>query len=150
MENPLLQIKTAIIEKLNQLDPDVEVFAEEILMIREEGGDVAKSYYFVESIPTGNQTVDSYFTDMSVLVDIAFHDRSERNDMYLQRQMDIDELMRPVLSFGDRHITINSASSRIVDRVLHYTFTLQFRVSREKANEFEFMGELEVIVKEGE
>jgi len=146
MENPLLQMKESLIVLLKQLDPKVDVFAEEIELIKSEAGDHSKTYYFVDIIPTGSQTIDEYYTDMTVFIDVAYHDASEKNAVYLQKQMEIDAAIRPVLHFGDRYITINNSSSRVVDRILHYSFSLSFRVSREKTNEFEPMGELEMMI----
>ena len=38
----------------------------------------------------------------------------------------LDAALLPVLTIGDRHITVQETSSRIVDEVLHYSFALDF------------------------
>lgn len=148
MENPFLQIKNAVISLLKELDPDIDVYAEEIKRTKDEE-ESQETYYFVDILPTGNQTVDSHYTDMGVLVDIVFHDKKEKNAVYLQKQIEIDEKIRPVFRFGDRKVTINNASMKISDHVLHYSFPLAFRICREKAQQYERMGELETTIKEG-
>ncbi len=150
MEHPIIQIKDAVTALLKGLDPGVDVFYEEIKGTEEKHGlDTPETYYFVDIIPSGNQTVDKFFTDMGVLVDVAYHEKRESNTAYLIKGAEIDAKFRPVFSFGDRHITINDAETKIVDHVLHYIFTIGFRHAWEQTTEFEMMGELEVAVRKG-
>lgn len=150
MEHPIIQIKNAIIFLLKGIDPETDVFYEEIKGTKEKHGlDEPETYYFVDIIPNGNKTVDKFFTDMGVLVDIAYHEKNESNITYLIRGAEIDAAVRPVLHFGDRHITINDASIKVADHVLHYSFPINFRQAREQTNEFETMGELEVAMRKG-
>ena len=80
MEHPIIQIKNAITALLKGIDPDTDVFYEEIKGTEEKHGlDEPETYYFVDIIPNGNETVDRFFTDMGVLVDIAYHEKSESN-----------------------------------------------------------------------
>ena len=104
----------------------------------------------MDIIPNGNKTVDKFFTDMGVLVDIAYHEKNESNTAYLIKGAEIDAAVRPVLHFGDRYITINDASIKVADHVLHYSFAINFRQAREQTSEFVTMGELEVAVRKGE
>ena len=141
MEHPIIQIKNAITALLKGIDPDTDVFYEEIKGTEEKHG--------LDIIPNGNETVDRFFTDMGVLVDIAYHEKSESNTAYLIKGAEIDAVVRPVFSFGDRNITINDANMKVSDHVLHYSFTINFRQAREQTNEFEPMGELEVAIRKG-
>ncbi len=151
MENPLIQIKDAVIKLLRGLDPEVDVFFEEIKSTDEEHGIAEKgTYYFVDIIPNINDTVDRYFTDKGVLVDIAYHEKNESNAAYLIKAEELDGAIRPVLSFGDRHITISGFSSKVTDHVLHCSFSILFRQARVAVNEFQRMGELEVAINKGE
>lgn len=151
MEYPIIQIKDAITALLKRLDPNVDVFYEEIKGTEKRHGlSEPETYYFVDIIPNGNETVDEFFTDMGVLADIAYHEKNESNTAYLIKGAEIDAVIRPVLHFGDRYITINSASMKVSDRVLHYSFPIYFRQARECTNEFEMMGELEVSIRKGE
>ena len=150
MEHPIIQIKNAITSLLKGIDPETDVFYEEIKGTKEKHGlDEPETYYFVDIIPNGNKTVDKFFTDMGVLVDIAYHEKNESNTTYLIKGAEIDAAVHPVLHFGDRHITINDASIKIADHVLHYSFAINFRQAREQTNEFETMGELEVAMRKG-
>ncbi|MCD7812135.1 MAG: translation initiation factor 2 [Ruminococcus sp.] len=148
MENPLIEIKNAILSLLKGLDADTDIFLEEIKGTEEKHGlSLPETYYFVDIVPNGNATVDKYFTDMGVLIDIAYHEKSESNTEYLIKGAEIDELFRPVFPFGDRKVTVRDASMNIVDHVLHYSFTASFRQARQIENEFETMGELDVAIK---
>lgn len=151
MENPLILIKNAVTVLLKKIDPDTDVFYEKIKGTEKKHGlEVPETYYFVDIIPDSNETVDKFFTDMGVLVDIAYHEKHESNITYLIKGAEIDAVFRPVFSFGDRHITINNASTKVVDHVLHYSFTVNFRQAREQTEESGLMGELEMAVKGGE
>ena len=69
MEHPIIQIKNAITALLKGIDPGTDVFYEEIKGTEEKYGlNEPETYYFVDIIPNGNQTVDRFFTDMGVLV----------------------------------------------------------------------------------
>ncbi len=150
MGHPIIQIKNAITALLKGLDPGTDVFYEEIKGKKEQHGlKEQETYYFVDVIPNGNKTVDKFFTDMGVLVDIAYHEKNESNTAYLIKGAEIDAVMRPVFHFGDRHITINDASMKVADHVLHYSFTINFRHAREQTEEFEMMEELDVTIKKG-
>ncbi len=127
MEHPIIQIKNAITALLKGIDPDTDVFYEEIKGTEEKHGlDEPETYYFVD-----------------------YHEKSESNTAYLIKGAEIDAVVRPVFSFGDRNITINDANMKVSDHVLHYSFTINFRQAREQTNEFEPMGELEVAIRKG-
>lgn len=150
MEHPVIQIKNAVTALLKGIDPDTDVFYEEIKGTGERHGlSEPGTYYFVDIIPNGNETVDRFFTDMGVLVDIAYHERNEGNAAYLAKWAEIDAAVRPVFSFGDRHITVGDAGMRVSDHVLHYSFAIRFRQARERAEGSEPMGRLEVAVRKG-
>lgn len=150
MENPLIQIKDALIRLLRWLDPDIDVFFEEIKSTDEEYGiNRSKTYYFVEIIPNINETVDRFFSDIGVFVDVAYHEEHESNTAYLVKAAQLDGIIRPVFSFGDRHITVPGTSSKVIDHVLHCSFTISFRQARETSAAFQEMGELEITAKEG-
>lgn len=150
MESVYTTIKNSLIRLLKEIDPSVDVFAEEIAKTRGNDQDMdVDTYYFLDIIPTSNTTVDGYFTDRSVFIDIAYHDKDEKNALYLEKNDQIDSKLRPVFQFGNRAITINDASSKIVDHILHYSFNLSFRDCRETTEEYEFMEELETQIKKG-
>lgn len=151
MEQAIIQIKDAVTAVLKGIDPGTDVFYEEIKGTEEKHGlDEQETYYFVDIIPNGNKTVDKFFTDMGVLVDIAYHEKNESNTAYLIKGAEIDAAVRPVFTFKDRNITINDASIKVSDHVLHYSFAINFRQARKQTTEFEPMGELDVAVKKGE
>ena len=146
MEHPIIEIKNAVIQKIKSLEPETDVFFEKIKETDQEL-EKSRTWYFLSLIPGQQGTVDGIFTDVSVLVDIAYHEKSERNTDYLMKGAELDAVMRPVLRFGDRAITIHNADIKVVDHVLHYSFSLQFRTANVKEQEYDRMGELEVGLK---
>lgn len=151
MEEILIQIKEAVIKLLNALDPDVDVFFEKIKSTDEGHGLKREgTYYFFEMIPHCNDTVDQYVTDMTVLADIAYHEKNESNTAYLMKAAQLDGMIRPVFSFGGRHITIPEMNIKVTDHVLHCSFAISFRQARESSEEYQKMGELEVAFKREE
>ncbi len=147
MEHVLLQVKDAVIRAIKSLDPETDVFFEEIPHTDEGHGILTEgNWYFLDLVPSG-QTVDGIYTDLDILVDIAYHERHESNTGYLIRASELDFVLRPVLRFGSRRITIPQANVKITDHVLHYSFSVSFRYSRERTEVFEMMRELDVAVK---
>ena len=109
MENPVLQIKDALIRALKKIDPDTDVFFEEIKSTDPAHGvEQPKTWYFVDLKPGSPVTVDGIYTDMSVMVDVTYHEKGESNNTYLIKAAEIDAAIRPVLSFGDRKITFST------------------------------------------
>lgn len=148
MENPVLQIKDALIRVLKKIDPDTDVFFEEIKSTDPAHGvEQPKTWYFVDLKPGSPATVDGIYTDMSVMVDVTYHEKGESNNTYLIKAAEIDAAIRPVLSFGDRKITIGNADINVVDHVLHYIFTINFRHSEEQMVTNDRMEELGVSLK---
>ena len=147
MGHVLLQVKDAIIRAVKSLDPETDVFFEEIPHTDEAHGIRTEgNWYFLDLVPSG-QTVDGTYTDLGILVDIAYHEKHESNTGYLIRASELDSVLRPVLRFGSRRITIPQENVKITDHVLHYSFSLSFRNSEEKTEVFERMRELDVAVK---
>lgn len=131
MEDVLTQIRNEIIRLLKRLDPDVDVYFEEIKGTDvEHGATVPETYYFVDLVPS-SATVDSVMTDMAMLVDVAYHEKGESSTAYFLKTEKLDGLFRPVFSFGDRHVTIPAVGHRIVEHVLHSSFTISFRHAQE-------------------
>lgn len=91
--------------------------------------------------------MDGIYTDMSVMVDVTYHEKGESNNTYLIKAAEIDAAIRPVLSFGDRKITIGNTDINVVDHVLHYIFTINFRHSEEQKVTNDRMEELGVSLK---
>ncbi len=151
MEKSLTEIKNALTAMLKKIDPDTDVFFEQIpLTSKESGFSEPERYYFLDIIPTGNETVDRFFTDRGVLIDITYHEKKEKNSAYLEKAALLDEAVRPVFSFGKRHITIENTSSKIVDNALHFSFPIIWRTAREETVTLLLAEELEITMKKGE
>lgn len=151
MKNPILEIKEALIPLIKSLDPSVDVLFEEIKGTDElHGLTVPLTWYFVDLRPGTSVTVDGIYTDMNVVVDIAYHEPSESNTEYLIKSAEIDAAIRPVFVFAGRKITIEESEINVVDHVLHYIFNLKFRCSREEKAVGDLMENLDVAIKESE
>ena len=89
-----------------------------------------KSYFYVELAPR-RKTIDPVYYDRSIGIDIQLvilpdcKGRVKRSLLYDAIDT-LDEVIRPVLKIGDRHITILENNSVIVDEILHYEFSLDF------------------------
>lgn len=142
-----LSIKNSLAALIKGLYPTFDVFYEEMSKADEDGRDI-ENYFFVDIIPVGNSTMSEYHTKRNVLIDIACHTKEEQNAEYLIMADTIDEKIRPVFRFEDRAITITEASSRVVDKVLHYTFNINFVDSVEEPEQSPFMDELNATIKE--
>lgn len=72
MEEVLTQIKDEVIRRLKKLDPAVDIFFEQIHSTDDEHGITRpETYYFID-IMLSNSTVDRFFVEMGVLVDVAY------------------------------------------------------------------------------
>lgn len=140
-------IVDSLVHLLGQLRPAFAVFTEEISKTDfDEPETDLGNYFFLEFIPISNQTVDAYHTQRSVLVSITAQTDSGGTEQYLWLAEDIDAAVRPVFRFDDRAITVANATSNIVDRVLHYSFTLSFMDSAFEGEQLPMMEELDVTI----
>ena len=78
--------------------------------------------------------------------DIEHHAKCIERSHKMLKLLDFAAI-RPVLSFGDRKITIGNADINVVDHVLHYIFTINFRHSEEQKVTNDRMEELGVSLK---
>lgn len=142
-------IKGSLVSLFRGLYPEFDVFCEEIPKTQndEPERDIV-DYVFLDIIPAANTTVDAYHTDRRVLVDAAIHTASESNGEYLRMSQEVDSALRPVFCFEDggeaRAITVPDIAFKVVDRVLHCTFTLSFRDSVQEAPQPPLMEELDL------
>ena len=148
-------IKLAMVSLFKGKYPAYDVFCEEITKTQnDEPEPDLEDYVFLDIIPTGNTTVGPYHTDRRVLVDAALHTASESNGEYLRMGQEVDGAVRPVFRFTDggeaRAITVPEVSLKVVDRVLHCTFTLSFRDSIQEAPQPPLMEELDIHISNKE
>lgn len=144
-----ISIKNSLIALLKSIYPKFDVLAEEISKTNDDNNEYdLENYFFIDIIPVSNVTVNEYHTERSLVIDIAGHMEAEKNEDYLVIANAIDSMIRPVFQFEDRAITINQSSSKIVDKVLHYTFDLVFIDTVDAPEPQSYMDELEVTIKE--
>lgn len=142
MENIYQRIQDSLVRRFKGLFPDYDIVCEEIP--RPENAPPLEDYIFLDIIPVANETVSRHHTDRRILIDAAIHSKAETNAGYRAIGAVVDAAIRPVLQIGDRAITIPDMGIKIVDRVLHCTFTLAFRDSTEAEAPFPLMEELAV------
>lgn len=91
----------------------------------------AKTDYITLELTEDRETVDPVYYDRRIDVDIHViplpdvRGNVDRRTLY-DAQDKLEHAFLPVFKLEDRHITIQSTSSRIVDAVLHFSFTLSF------------------------
>ena len=89
-----------------------------------------KGYFHVEIAPK-KRTIDRviYEREIDVMMELVLspdaRGRIDRTKLY-EAVDTLDVALLPVLTMGDRHITVQETRSRIVDELLHYSFTLDF------------------------
>lgn len=151
MESSFIQIKDALTKLLKGIDPDVDVFFEEMNFT--EGTDGIREperYYFLRMKEIENSTVDQYYTDIGIQIEITYHGKSKSNMAYLLKTAELEKAVRPVFSFGDRHITVSNVNSKVTDCVLYYSFSIRFRQAWNEIISSQKMGELCMTMKKGE
>lgn len=141
MENILQAVKDAAIRLLKDYEPEVSVYAEEILRTDgtletgEEDG-AGEKWYFVEVIPTSFTTVSPFQTEVSLTVAVDYHEQGESIREYGEKAIALDHVLRPVFRFffgGEwRRITVSRVNVNISGGLLHMTFPLVFLVSEEE------------------
>lgn len=148
-------IKASLVSLFKGLYPDFDVFCEDISKTQNDDPEPdLENYVFLDIIPTGNTTAGLWHTDRRLLVDVALHTKGETNSQYLTMAQEVDDVLRPVFRFTDggeaRAITLPDLAFKVVDKVLHCTFTLAFRDSKDLTEQLPVMEELETTVKTNE
>ena len=148
-------VKASLISLFKGLYPAFDVFCEEIPKTQNDAPEPdLTDYIFLDIIPTGNETIDAEHTLRRILVDAALHTKGETNREYLAMAQEVDEAVRPVFRFEDggeaRAITVPDVSCKVVDKVLHCTFTLAFTDSAQEPLPFPVMEELDTTIKPNE
>ena len=92
--------------------------------------DAKKGYFSIEIAPK-KRMIDRviYEREIDVMMELVLppdaRGRIDRAKLY-EAVDTLDAALLPVLTIGDRHITVQETRSRIVDEVLHYSFSLDF------------------------
>lgn len=140
-------IKDAVLKKMDGLIPSVnDMYTEEISNLQDDGETRNENYIFIDIVDTGTITRSSVHTDRNWLIDIAVHTEKESKAEYHSFADKIDKVIRPVFTFEDRAITVHNATTRIIDRVLHYNFTLSFTDETTEEITAPLMGELKLNI----
>ena len=144
MENPVLQIKDALIRVL-KVDPDTDVFFWKKSAQTCPWRDSLKPGCIVD-LNRESLTVDGIYTITSVMVMLITMRRVKA--IILRSSLKLQTTQPFVHAFaGDRKITIGNADINVVDHVLHYIFTINFRHSEEQKVANDRMEELGVSLK---
>lgn len=136
---PSLDIRSALSALLKKHFPYAVYFT--------NNADSQKGYFHVTITPK-TRTVDRVIYERSLDIELELvlppdaRGRIDRTKLY-EAVDTLDAALMPVLTIGDRHITVQETSSRIVDEVLHYSFTLDFADAM-PGEEFELMEELAI------
>ena len=136
---PSLDIRSALSALLKKHFPHAVYFT--------NNADSQKGYFHVELSPK-KRMIDRviYEREIDVMMELVLPPdaRGRIDRTKLHEAVDtLDAALMPVLTIGDRHITVQETSSRIVDEVLHYSFTLDF-ADAIPGEEYELMEELAI------
>ena len=136
---PSLDIRSALSALLKKHFPHAVYFT--------NNADSQKGYFHVEIAPKKRMvdpTIYERALDISIELVLPPDARGRIDRTKLYEAVDtLDAVLMPVLTIGDRHITVQETSSRIVDEVLHYSFTLDFADAM-PGEEYELMEELAI------
>lgn len=123
------------------------------LLTYENSPDVEQDYIYIE-LAEKCQTVDPVYYDRDIEIDVHViplpdvRGNVKRSKLY-EAQDTLEQVILPVFWIGDRAITIQESTSRIVDEVLHFTFHLRFADYKPEDNkDKELMQELEINLSE--
>ena len=136
---PSLDIRSALSVLLKKHFPHAVYFT--------NNADSQKGYFHVEIAPKKRMvdpTIYERALDITLSLVLPPDARGRIDRAKLYDAVDtLDAAPLPVFTIGDRHITVQETSSRIVDEVLHYSFTLDFADAM-PSEEFELMEELAI------
>nr|DAN69805.1 MAG TPA: hypothetical protein [Caudoviricetes sp.] len=136
---PSLDIRSALSALLKKHFPHAVYFT--------NNADSQKGYFHVEIAPK-KRMVDPTIYERALDITLSLvlppdaRGRIDRTKLY-EAVDTLDTAFMPVFTIGDRHITVQETSSRIVDEVLHYSFTLDFADAM-PGEEYELMEELAI------
>ena len=123
------------------------------LLTYENSPDVEQDYIYIE-LAEKCQTVDPVYYDRDIEIDVHViplpdvRGNVKRSKLY-EAQDPLEQIILPVFRIGDRAITIQESTSRIVDEVLHFTFHLRFADYKPEDNkDKELMQELAINLSE--
>lgn len=121
------EIKTAITKQLKKIH-DIDVFYTNVGKTDSNDEELKiNQYYFVSLIPINTSLFGASMRDRAFYIDVSYiNDHASEND-FLAWSESMNDLFLPYIDIGERSITIEETSFKIVDQVGHYTFTLKFR-----------------------
>ena len=143
---PMKDIRKALSDLIKANFPDW-------LLTYNNSPNVEQDYIYIELLEH-RQTVDPVYYDRDI--EIAAHviplpdvrGNVKRSKLY-EVQDTLEQIILPVFRIGDRAITVQESTSRIVDEVLHFTFHLCFADYKPENNsDKELMQELEINLSE--
>lgn len=121
---PIQEIKRALTSLLKKTE-DIDVFYTRVE--KSEGSENIDRYFHVALIPISTELFGKLMRDRAFFVDVSYiNDHADANTFYAWFER-MDAVVLPYVQIADRSITVGTASSKIVDEIGHYTFTLKFR-----------------------
>lgn len=123
----ITEIKKSIVTLLKEvrdIDVSFELAAKTDSNIHDQK---MSSWYFVSLIPISNRLFGNMQRDRVLLIDIAYYDRKATYNDYFIWNDEMEKKFLPAIKIGNRNVTIEESSFRIVDEVGHFVFSLKFR-----------------------
>lgn len=120
-------IKAALVRQLKKTD-DIDVFFTTVSKTESQGSDQSiEKYFHVSLIPISTSLFGKFMRDRAFFIDVSYINKHSDTNMFLEWSEKMEGVILPYIQIGERSITIEDGSFKIVDEVGHYTFTLKFR-----------------------
>lgn len=115
----LLDIQKAISKKLNSKYNNYYIYVEEV----KQG--LKRPSFFINIMPISTDNFVAY-QDKLINIDIMYFSKNETNAENLDMINLLEDLFKMTLEINDRVITIKSLNFKVVDDILHCSFSLDF------------------------
>ena len=146
MSNVYTHIKDALVRAIKRALPDMDVSSEYLAKTDYGSNSNITDYIYIGLTPVSRETVSAYHTRHSVVIEPGRAYGPRGHAGYWALADTIDHSIRPVIRWGDRAITVPSVDYKIVDRILHCTFTLSYIDSADVQEQYPLAETLEADI----
>lgn len=113
-------IRDAIMTELNTACPIVNIHGEEV----QQG--FKRPAFYVQLIPESGSILNPAHRQKNILVDICYFSTDGKGREAWGIADGLDEMFSASIIVGDRELFINDPHPEIIDKVLHYQFSLSY------------------------
>lgn len=140
------EIKTCIVGLLKRTD-DIDVFFTRVVKTDSiNENERIEKYFHVALKPIGTSLFGKDMRDRAFFIDISYINDNADENVFYEWFESMEGLFLPFIKIAKRSITIETASSKIVDNIGHFSFTLNFRDVIDYEQEGELAQELDLEI----